>query len=92
MKFFIFIAAFSAACSLETTTTPSKVPSPVINKTVISDGEVQSLKQPNGGKACVLTPADYSGPTCHYTCPNGSTYDIPSVDNFCIVTAPYPKK
>jgi len=102
MKYlFLVIAALTTtACTIESTIAPSKLPELLRTggQVVGCNGLVGDVNTSEcgegirGGKACVLTPADYSGPTCHYTCPNGSTYDIPSVDNYCARVAPYPKK
>jgi len=98
---FVAVAISIAACTIEGPTTPSKTPLLFKGHTVTGCNEIVGDINTDGcgedattkgGKACVLTPADYSGPTCHYTCPNGSTYDVPSVDNYCVRVAPYPKK
>src|SRR5947208_651007 len=89
----VTISAMCVACSTEGPTSPSPVPPKNAGVELSPTTSPAGGADLAGGKACVLTPADPTDvPICHYTCPNGITFDLPNPGTGCSRVAPQPKK
>ncbi len=88
---FLILTSLLTSCVVEGPTKPSPVPPKDVQVSVgISETLAETIQ---GGKACVLTPADPTLiPVGTYTCPNGVVFTQPCPSTGCPRVAPQPKK